>query len=176
MLVDGIRVRSRCNGNNDGIDIDCCHRVRIANCDISSGDDAIVLKSTAARPCRDVAVTNCVLTTACNCFKLGTESTGGFKDITIANCVVTSPREKEVTYGLTSLPQTVADPAALEHFWRGHWTIENRLHWVRDVTFDEDRSQVRRGAGPQVMATFYDALGRVIGTRQPDEQHDADLP
>lgn len=37
---------------------------------------------------------------------------------------------------------------------RAHWTIENRLHWVRDVTFDEDRSQVRRGAGPQVMATL----------------------
>lgn len=35
---------------------------------------------------------------------------------------------------------------------RGHWEIENRLHWVRDVTFDEDRSQVRKGAGAQVMA------------------------
>ena len=33
---------------------------------------------------------------------------------------------------------------------RGHWGIENRLHWVRDVTFDEDRSQVRTGAAPQV--------------------------
>lgn len=37
---------------------------------------------------------------------------------------------------------------------RAHWTIENRLHWVRDVTFDEDRCQIRRGAGPQVMATL----------------------
>ncbi len=37
---------------------------------------------------------------------------------------------------------------------RGHWGIENRLHWVRDVTFDEDRSQVRTGAGPQVMASL----------------------
>ena len=35
---------------------------------------------------------------------------------------------------------------------RGHWGIENRLHWVRDVTFDEDRSQVRTGAAPQVLA------------------------
>ncbi|MBM3889694.1 MAG: glycoside hydrolase, partial [Verrucomicrobia bacterium] len=69
VLVEGVRVRSRCNANNDGIDIDCCHRVRIANCDISSGDDAIVLKSTADRPCKDVAVTNCVLSTHCNAFK-----------------------------------------------------------------------------------------------------------
>ena len=37
---------------------------------------------------------------------------------------------------------------------RGHWGIENRLHWVRDVTFDEDRSQVRTAAGPHVMASL----------------------
>ena len=37
---------------------------------------------------------------------------------------------------------------------RGHWEIENRVHWVRDVNFDEDRSQVRTGAGPRVMATL----------------------
>ena len=35
---------------------------------------------------------------------------------------------------------------------RGHWGIENRAHWVRDVVFDEDRSQVRSGAAPQVLA------------------------
>ena len=35
---------------------------------------------------------------------------------------------------------------------RGHWGIENRVHWVRDVTFDEDRSQIRTEAAPQVMA------------------------
>lgn len=35
---------------------------------------------------------------------------------------------------------------------RGHWGIENRLHWVRDATFDEDRSQVRSGAAPQATA------------------------
>ncbi|WP_420803917.1 hypothetical protein [Rhodococcus ruber] len=37
---------------------------------------------------------------------------------------------------------------------QGHWRIENRPHWVRDVTFDEDRSTIRTGSGPQVMATF----------------------
>jgi len=37
---------------------------------------------------------------------------------------------------------------------RGHWKIENALHWVRDVVFDEDRSQVRTGNGPPVMATL----------------------
>lgn len=57
-------------------------------------------------------------------------------------------------YAITSLTPAQASPAHLLAVWRGHWGIENRLHWVRDVTFDEDRSQVRTGAGPQVMAAL----------------------
>lgn len=60
----------------------------------------------------------------------------------------------ETVYGVTSLSPAQASPARLLALIRAHWTIENRLHWVRDVTFDEDRSQIRRGAGPQVMATL----------------------
>jgi polygalacturonase len=86
--INGITVHSLVNSNNDGIDIDCCDRVRIANCDITSGDDAIVLKSTAPRPCRRVTITNCTLRSLCNALKCGTESTGGFEDIVISNCVV----------------------------------------------------------------------------------------
>lgn len=62
-----------------------------------------------------------------------------------------SPRT-EVIYGITSLDAECADPARLSMLVRGHWQVENRLHWVRDVAFDEDRSQVRTGHGPQVMA------------------------
>lgn len=61
---------------------------------------------------------------------------------------------KEVAYGITSLPPEKADPARLLKLVRGHWYIENGLHWVRDVTFDEDRSQVRTGAGPRALATL----------------------
>ncbi len=60
----------------------------------------------------------------------------------------------EVSYGITSLDPTRADPARLAALVRGHWEIEDRLHWVRDMTFDEDRSQVRTGHGPQVMASL----------------------
>jgi len=60
----------------------------------------------------------------------------------------------EVCYAITSLDPTRADPARLGVLARGHWQIENRAHWVRDVGFDEDRSQVRSGHGPQVMATL----------------------
>jgi len=61
---------------------------------------------------------------------------------------------QEVVYGITSLPKEKADAKRLLALNRGHWCIENRLHWVRDVTFDEDRSQVRTGQGPRVMATL----------------------
>lgn len=90
--IDGIEVRSHVNQNNDGLDIDCCHRVTIANCNIDSGDDAIVLKSTADRPTRDVTITNCVLRSNCNAFKLGTESNGGFQNVVLANCAMYDTR------------------------------------------------------------------------------------
>ncbi|MGC8794676.1 MAG: glycoside hydrolase family 28 protein, partial [Bryobacteraceae bacterium] len=92
VLIDGITVRSHVNANNDGIDIDCCQRVVISDCNISSGDDAIVLKSTSPRPTRHVAVVNCVLSSICNAFKLGTESNGGFEDIVLSNCTMYETR------------------------------------------------------------------------------------
>jgi hypothetical protein len=66
--------------------------------------------------------------------------------------VPTGKASVEVTYYITSLPPERADAASLLALIRGHWGIENRLHHVRDVTFDEDRSTVRSGAAPQVMA------------------------
>jgi len=59
----------------------------------------------------------------------------------------------EVVYAVTSL-SAAAKPDEIASWLRGHWAIENRLHWVRDVSFDEDRSQTRTAGGPQVMATL----------------------
>ena len=64
----------------------------------------------------------------------------------------TGQARSEVVYGITSLGPERASAAQLLRLWRGHWHVENRLHWVRDVTFDEDRSEVRVGRAPQVMA------------------------
>jgi predicted transposase YbfD/YdcC len=66
----------------------------------------------------------------------------------------TGKTRQEVVYGITSLDPERATPAQLLRLWREHWHVENRLHWVRDVTFDEDRSQVRAGHAPQVMAAL----------------------
>lgn len=60
----------------------------------------------------------------------------------------------ETVYAITDLDQTQIRPDEIADILRGHWHIENRLHWVRDVTFDEDHSQIRTGHGPAVMASL----------------------
>ena len=66
----------------------------------------------------------------------------------------TGETRREVAYAITSLSKERATARQLLQIWRAHWRIENKLHWVRDVTFDEDRSQVRTGRIPQVMAAL----------------------
>jgi predicted transposase YbfD/YdcC len=73
-------------------------------------------------------------------------------------CKRTGQTEQERVYAVTSLTPAQADAHTLLHFWRGHWTIENGVHWVRDVVMHEDASQVRSGAAPQVLAALRNAL------------------
>ncbi len=63
-------------------------------------------------------------------------------------------KSHDVAYGITSLTADEADPQRLLRLARGHWHIENSLFWVRDVTFDEDRSQIRTGSAPQAFAAL----------------------
>jgi predicted transposase YbfD/YdcC len=60
----------------------------------------------------------------------------------------------ETSYAITSLPAAQARPDQIARWLRGHWKIENQLHWVRDVTFGEDASTARTGTGPHVMAAL----------------------
>jgi predicted transposase YbfD/YdcC len=66
----------------------------------------------------------------------------------------TGKERVEVVYGATSLRPEQASPERLLALVRGQWQIENQSHWVRNVTFDEDRSQGRCGNIPQVMAAL----------------------
>lgn len=69
---------------------------------------------------------------------------------------------KEVHYGVTSLRWEEADAAELEGLWREHWTIENRVHYVRDVTMGEDANHTRAGNAPQVLAALRNAILNLI--------------
>ncbi len=65
---------------------------------------------------------------------------------------------EQVTYGLTSLSWEQASAEQLETVWRGHWTIENRVHYVRDVSMGEDQNQMHSGNAPQVLAALRNSL------------------
>jgi len=78
----------------------------------------------------------------------------------------TGKTRKETVYGITSLTPDKADPQRLLLLNRNHWSIENRSHYVRDMAFDEDRQQIRKGNGPRMMAclrNFAISLLRLAG-------------
>jgi hypothetical protein len=60
----------------------------------------------------------------------------------------------EIRYGITSLSPHQADAPQLLRLWRQHWSIENNLHWSRDVIFGEDNAKLWRDNAPSVLATF----------------------
>lgn len=74
----------------------------------------------------------------------------------------------EIAYGVTSLTKEQATAQRLLELNRGHWEIENRVHYVRDVTYDEDRCRIRTQHGPRVMATIRNlaiSIARMMGFR-----------
>lgn len=80
------------NGFVDGIDLDCCRYVTIANCYVETRNDAICLKASMAlghkQSTEKVTISNCILTTTRNGFKLGTESVGDFRNIILNDCLI----------------------------------------------------------------------------------------
>ena len=81
----------------------------------------------------------------------------------------TQEKSCEQSLWVTTLSPDQASPKELLELIRGHWGIENSLHWIRDTTYDEDRSQVRTDNGPRVMAAlrnFAISLLRLLGVKK----------
>lgn len=68
---------------------------------------------------------------------------------------------REVAYAVTSLTREQAGPEALLSLVRGHWAIENQLHWRRDVSLREDACRVRSGCAPQALAALRNTVLRL---------------
>jgi polygalacturonase len=144
--ISGITVRSRVNANNDGIDIDCCHRVIISDCFVDSGDDAIVLKSTAARACENVVVRNCVLTSHCNALKMGTESNGGFRDVVLSGCSIYDTR-------LAGVALEIVDGGTLERVAVTDMTM-NKVGAPIFMRLGNRARPFKRGMAPLAIGSF----------------------
>jgi hypothetical protein len=129
VTLERLTVLSNCNYNNDAIDIDGCHDVRIVGCTAETGDDAITLKSTGPRACERVTIANCIVSTPCSGIKMGTESSGGFRDITITGCVVRRPlrpgfANSEYTQGIGL---GMVDGGILERVTMSNITVEGAV-------------------------------------------------
>ena len=175
LVLDGFTIESRENPdieqprfalargrNNDGIDLTDCQLVRLANCAINSGDDAIVLKSfSPAGLCRDITISNCLVSSNASGIKIGTESAGAFEDIVVQNCTVYDTRCE----GLAVL---TVDGARIERVSFSNITLRNikgdailvRLG-ARDRTYRKDVT-AKRGTLKDVM------FSQIQGTRISD--------
>jgi hypothetical protein len=83
LTIERLKITSYGVPHNDGINIDSSQNISIKDCDVESGDDALVFKTTSSRPVRNVTVTNCRLKTNQGAIKLGTESVANFENIMI---------------------------------------------------------------------------------------------
>ncbi|HIX15865.1 MAG TPA: right-handed parallel beta-helix repeat-containing protein [Candidatus Hungatella pullicola] len=93
VLIDGIRLINNLKmANSDGIDPDHCRNVRISNCHIECGDDAIVLKNSGDYkkygPCENIVVSNCTLISTSAAIKFGTEGESDFRNVLVTNCCI----------------------------------------------------------------------------------------
>lgn len=87
--------------------------------------------------------------------------------------VKTGQVSREVTYGITSLAPEQANAEEVEGLWRGHWGIENKVHYVRDETMGEDRGQMRRGHAAQALAALRNGLLSLLRSRGVTQIADA---
>ena len=93
VLLDGLSIDNNLHiPNNDAVDIDHCQRVRVSNCDISAGDDALCFKTTAPAtgmgPCEDIVVSNCNLRSRSSAIKLGSAGLEPIRNLLVSNCTI----------------------------------------------------------------------------------------
>lgn len=127
--VEKVTIRNPLHGpNTDGIDINSCVDVIVRDCDIVTGDDGIVLKSTEPghdHPSRNITVVGCRVWSACNCFKLGTETHDHFEDITVRDCHFYSDSDNPLERALSGVAIESVDGAHLSRILICDITMSN---------------------------------------------------
>jgi polygalacturonase len=112
-LIDGVTIDNPLDApNTDGLDVDCCRDIRIANCSIRAGDDCIALKSDTARlgenmPCEDIVVSNCTLSSTACAVRVGYEGDGVIRNCSFSNLVI---RDTDIGLDIVSILPGAPNP------------------------------------------------------------------
>lgn len=162
-VVQGVRVWSHANHNNDGLDIDSCKDVSVAQCHFDCQDDAICLKSQSEFVCENIMVSDCFASTHCNLIKLGTGSVGGFKNITITNCTLVAPRYSKMLNGrergIGGISLELVDGGALDRV-----TVSNIAMDGIELPLFIRLGDRKRGAGKEVGTLRNVIISDIIAT------------
>ncbi|MHB8901701.1 MAG: glycoside hydrolase family 28 protein, partial [Thermoguttaceae bacterium] len=127
--VETVTIRNPLHGpNTDGIDVNSSIDVVIRRCDIITGDDGVVLKSTEPghdHPSRNITVEDCRIWSACNCLKIGTETHDRFENIVFRNCRLYGGSDAALERPLSGLAIESVDGASLSGITATDLTMDN---------------------------------------------------
>ncbi|HPA17950.1 MAG TPA: glycosyl hydrolase family 28 protein [Verrucomicrobiae bacterium] len=119
VTVEGLKIRNPLHGpNTDGIDVNSCRDVSIKGCDIVTGDDGVVLKSTEPgrdHPSRNITVEGCRIWSACNALKIGTETHSDFEGVTFRDCELYCGSTNHLERALSGVAIESVDGSNLRH-------------------------------------------------------------
>lgn len=189
LVIDGVNIRTSLKDGvwADGIDPDGCKDVRIANCTIETGDDALVFYSMdwfgPARPCENITVTNCRLSSASSAIKFCDGNIAGIRNVTIDNCVITDSNRGIAFMTFDGgavenvvLSNLIIETVRYEWFWWGdgepfHFNIRKRSEVHANWPPEKDRpaGAIRNVKIQNVIARGY---GSSVCNGHPDSRLD----
>ena len=159
VLVDGVRILNNLRmANCDGIDPDHCRNVRITNCHVECGDDAIVLKNTADHmqygPTENVLIANCTLVSTSAGIKFGTEGEDDFRNVCVTNCSISRSNR--------GISLQIRDCGNVENVMFSNITIETRRFsyqwWGRAEAISLTLPLNEKPFHDKVLFPFFDGL------------------
>ncbi|MBI4979469.1 MAG: right-handed parallel beta-helix repeat-containing protein, partial [Spirochaetes bacterium] len=161
--ADNVTIRNHLSGwNTDGFDINSCVDVRITGCDIITGDDAIVLKSSEPgydHPSRDILAENCRIWTTCSGFKIGTETHDSFENIVFRNSVIYCASDDPLERSFAAIAITSVDGSRINGVTVSNIMISNvKSPFFVRLGHRGGNSERTRQAEPRVPGTIRNVL------------------